>query len=117
MASIQIDKRDLTDPIAPQGMLMYYIRVSNAGPSTAKNLVVTDYLPAGLLFVGNTDSCLEGPSGVLTCKPGDLPAGATTSFLIMTLVDPTVVSGTILSNVAYVTSTTPLTNSVISDTE
>ncbi len=43
-ADIDVTKVDLTDPVAPGGGVLYQIVVSNAGPSDAQNVIVTDTL-------------------------------------------------------------------------
>ncbi len=67
--------------------------------------------------MSNTDSCVESPVGTLTCSLGTLAARSAKSFLLTAQVNATVVSGTVLLNNVAVTSTTPLVNSVLTDTE
>ena len=116
-ASLQIEKHDLADPVAPDAQLIYAIVVTNTGPSEARDVIVTDQLPAGVTFLGSTDSCAETASGLLDCRLGTLAAGSVTRFLVSVRVAATVVSGTTLINSVSVTSTTPLTRSTLSDTE
>ena len=117
LASIQIEKRDLSDPVAAESLLIYSIIVTNTGPSNAQNVVVTDTLPAQVTYMGSTDTCAESPAGHLSCSLNTLEAGSTENFLVTVLVDATVVSGTLLFNQVAITSTTPLTNSVLTDDE
>lgn len=83
--------------------LSYQITVSNNGPDTATNVVVTDTLPAGVTYLANTDSCVQGPPGTLTCNLGTLANGDTSTFTIQVLVAANLV-GTI-TNTATVTGT------------
>src|SRR5262249_15158813 len=43
--------------ITPPGSVVFTVRVTNAGPSTAKDVVITDPTPTGLTFVSNTGAC------------------------------------------------------------
>lgn len=52
--------------------------VSNAGPATAKGIVVRDRLPANLTFISSTD--FTSTSAVLTTAPFDLNAGTSQSL-------------------------------------
>ena len=117
LASLRIEKRDLSDPVAPEELLIYFIQVSNDGPGDAQNVIVTDTLPAELSFIDSTDTCVETTPGILTCQLDTLAAGASTDFLVTTRVAADVVTGTVLSNQATVTSTTPLTNSTLTASE
>ncbi len=117
LASIQVEKRDLVDPVAPDSLLIYYIVATNDGPSDAENVVLTDTLPAQVSYAGNSDNCIESPTGTLSCTLGTLAAGSTQSFLVTVLVDEAVVTGTVLLNQVAITSTTPLTHSVLTDDE
>jgi uncharacterized repeat protein (TIGR01451 family) len=113
IAQIGIDKYDLTDPVAPDGLLVYALVVTNSGPSLARAVVITDTLPPHVTYHSTTGVCAEGPAGVLTCAVGDLAAGARTTFLVVVRVDAAAQNGLVLRNVATLTSTTPLTNSTL----
>jgi uncharacterized repeat protein (TIGR01451 family) len=116
-ASLRIDKRDMNDPIAPEESLVYFIEVSNDGPGDALNVVVTDTLPAHLTYESSTDSCTETTPGILSCQLGAVAANSSVNFLVTTRVANNVITGTLLSNHVEVSSSTPLTNSVLTDTE
>ena len=84
----------------------YTLEVNNAGPSTARNVVVTDTLPAGVEFVSATPSTgsVNVVNNVLTWNVGNLASGAGASLTIDVKVLPTT-PATLLNN-ASVTSTT-----------
>ncbi len=63
---LSISKTDSPDPVVADNNLIYTVRVDNAGPFVAQNVVVTDTLPAGVTFV-STSGCAEDPGGVPTC--------------------------------------------------
>ena len=80
----------------------YTLIASNAGPSTASSLSVTDSLPAGVTFVSaNGGGALNG-NQVIWANLGNLAAGASTN-LTLTVTAPA--SGT-LSNTAVVVTPT-----------
>ncbi|HEY3760509.1 MAG TPA: tandem-95 repeat protein [Verrucomicrobiae bacterium] len=81
--------------------LVYTISVTNFGPSTASGVLVTDTLPAGVIFVSATGSGTTN-NGVASWNLTSLAANATTNFTL-TVAAP--VSGT-LTNTASVTSPT-----------
>jgi uncharacterized repeat protein (TIGR01451 family) len=78
--------------------------VKNWGPADATNVVVTDFLPAGVTFVA-TSGCAEDAAGVPSCTLGTIPAGGSASFTVTVAVDPATL-GTI-TNAVSVTSSTP----------
>ena len=48
----------LSDPVGPTAGLLYELQVSNAGPSDAQNVVVTDTLDANVTFVSASAGCV-----------------------------------------------------------
>lgn len=111
-ATLQAPSADLSlsiaacpDPVRPGQCLSYALTVSNAGPSDAKEVVVTDPLPAGLMDArfsadgGNVWARWDGSYTV-----GVLPAGAALTILISTQVESSIQEA--LLNVAVVTAAT-----------
>jgi len=80
-ADLSLTKVAVGAPAAPLlgDVFNYVLEVSNAGPSDATNVVVTDTLPPELAFVGSDCGMVEGPPGVLTWSVGTLVAGAMAS--------------------------------------
>jgi uncharacterized repeat protein (TIGR01451 family) len=103
-ADLRIAKFDDPDPANPGGTLTYTLWITNAGPSEATNVIVTDTLPAecGLL-----DSLPSNCSrhGLLVCDLGTLPAGGSKEIQVKVTVCPTS-TGTLL-NGAEVRSDVP----------
>lgn len=103
-ADLAVAKTDTPDPVIAGQQLTYDIRVTNNGPSTARNVRLDDPLPAGVSFSGY--SLLEGTGScamvgtVLSCDFGELAPGAGARVVITTLVSPSVPHGTLLSNTA-----------------
>ncbi len=111
-ADLSITKSDDPDPVVAGANLTYTINVSNSGPSTAVNVVVSDLLPATLSIVSvnatGGGSCNAGiPGSVPTvCTFASLVNGAGGVMTIVAHVGSSVPAGTILSNNASVSSDT-----------
>ncbi|MBT9611850.1 MAG: IPTL-CTERM sorting domain-containing protein [Burkholderiales bacterium] len=94
------------EPVTINTDLTYTLSVSNNGPQTATNVVLTDTLPPGALFISATTGCTHS-AGVVTCALGTLANGAT-SLLNIVIRLPS--AGTAINN-ASVTSDLPDPNS------
>ncbi len=108
-SDLSIAKTDSPDPVTVGSTLTYTLSISNAGPSTANNVVVTDTLPASVAFGSanaSQGSCSQA-SGVITCTVGAL--GVSASATITVVVTPTQ-TGTI-TNSATVAANETDTNS------
>jgi uncharacterized repeat protein (TIGR01451 family) len=58
-ADLQIEKTAAPDPATPGTDETYTLTVTNQGPNTAANVVVSDPLPAGLTFVSASPGCSQ----------------------------------------------------------
>ncbi len=82
----------------------YRLQVDNAGPSVARDVVITDTLPAGMTYDAASDPrCRAGTGRDVVCTIGDLGVGSTTVDIVVD-VDPTVVEA--LRNQATVAAST-----------
>ena len=61
--------------------ITWTIKVENIGQGTAKGVVVTDPLPAGIAWTESEPDCTIS-AGVLTCNVGDLAAGDTRTYTV-----------------------------------
>lgn len=105
-ADLSISKIDDADPVIAGDVLTYTIRVDNAGPSDAENVVVTDTLPPEVVLMA-TSGCAEDPVGVPTCSLGTIPANQFVEYQVAVQVDDQLLDGvTIVNNVTVTTTTT-----------
>ncbi|MCY2989815.1 MAG: hypothetical protein NTY19_18375 [Planctomycetota bacterium] len=102
-SDLRITKTDSPDPVLASGTLTYTLTVTNDGPAAAPNTVVTDTLPTNVTFV-SAPGCTHS-AGVVTSLPTTLNPGASVDYTITVTVNPGTPVGTVLSNVASVTST------------
>ncbi|MDH3434817.1 MAG: DUF11 domain-containing protein, partial [Gammaproteobacteria bacterium] len=99
MADLALTKSDSPDPVFSGGPdVTYTLTVTNNGPDDASNVVLTDTLPAGVVFGSATpgpDTCTES-SGIVTCNLGALAVDASTSVTIVVtpdiVIEPTVIT-------------------------
>jgi uncharacterized repeat protein (TIGR01451 family) len=103
LADISVAKTDSPDPVNVGSNLTYTVTVSNAGPSPATAVNLTDTLPAGLTFVSATPSA-GTCTGTTTasCSLGTINSGSSVTVTIVATV--TAAAPASLSNTATATS-------------
>ena len=101
-----VHKVGAPNPVAPGNNLIYFITVTNLGPSPADAVVVVDTLPAGVTFVSATPS--QGSCVSVNCSLGTLASGATATITVKVKVNPGTTGQ--ITNTACVSSNTPDTN-------
>lgn len=111
---LSITKADSADPVTAGESFTYTIVVSNAGPSAATGVTVTDVLPDGIQITSATSTAgtvttpasaqdtTEANPDDLTVAIGDLASGASETITVVATVLPAV--RTSLSNVVSVTT-------------
>ena len=102
-ASVSVTKL-LDSPVAPAiarvgDVVSYRIRYSTAAGVIARNVIVTDTLPAGLQYVSATPAATVSGS-VLTWALGDVAAGTTTDITLQTTVPATLPDSITVINTA-----------------
>ncbi|MFD8086385.1 hypothetical protein ACFV4F_32345 [Kitasatospora sp. NPDC059722] len=90
-ANLSVSKVLLTNPVVPGQQVQWRVSVANSGPSRARNVVVTDQVPAGVSGASMTAS--DGTAcpisgGVATCPAVEIPAGSSASWTLSGTLDP-----------------------------
>ncbi len=73
---------DVESRIVSGGVVRFSVSVDNAGPDTARNVVVGSSLRGVASIQASTSGCEEDPDGVSTCTLGDIAAEDSASFRI-----------------------------------
>jgi len=108
-ADLSVTKSDAPDPVAAGGLVTYHIVVENAGPDSAFDIEVVDTIPGGTTV---DEAGLAGwtvvvaPPTITVTNAGPLASGASVDIVVELIVDPGVLTGTILTNAVTVTSST-----------
>ncbi len=106
LADLSMVKTASSNPVTVGQVLTYTIAATNAGPSVARNVLITDTLPAGL---SNPQYSTDGGINWLPWPGGysvpTLASGAVLTVLIRGTVTPSAAGS--VSNTATVTSDTP----------
>jgi uncharacterized repeat protein (TIGR01451 family) len=121
---LHILKLDTPDPVPAGQQLTYTIYYSNTSQVVAKDVVITDTLPANIITGTATpppDGGTIGPGNVITWDVGTLDAGELLSNTLVVDVDSPLDNGTVLTNAAGITcsvgvytKTGPVTTTVVS---
>ena len=108
LADISVQKTGTPDPVVAGEVITYTITITNAGPSDAQSLAISDLLPVQLL---NGQFSLNGG---LSCQPwvspynhGTLAAGGSITIQVKGIVNANLPGGTWISNTAVANSSTP----------
>ncbi len=94
-------------PIPVGTLITYQLVGTNAGPSTAVGVVMTDTLPTGVSFVSSVPPVTTQAANLLTWNLGDLTAGQTVNIFYTVQVTT---AGVSFSNSAGIRSNTPELN-------
>ncbi len=112
VADLSLVKADSPDPVSAGAELTYVLTVSNAGPSTATGISLTDTLPTEVDYLGAVVSAgggtclpLAGVPTVVTCSLGSLDPGGAIVVTLTVRVKASVPNGTVINQVAAVSST------------
>jgi uncharacterized repeat protein (TIGR01451 family) len=124
--NLWVEKSDSPDPVVAGTNLTYTVVVHNIGGAPALDVVMEDRLPAGVSIVSITTtqgSCAVGVPGNAAlpnvCTMGTINNGSSVTVTLVVHVDPLVPDGSILTNDAKATTSSPdpdLTNNVDSET-
>ncbi|UCG23486.1 MAG: DUF11 domain-containing protein [Chloroflexota bacterium] len=90
VADLSLEKLATPEPATAGTALTYTLAISNAGPSVAYGVVLTDFLPPGVSYLSATSAhgidC--SASGQVTCQLDPLAAGQEILMTMLTAVDP-----------------------------
>jgi uncharacterized repeat protein (TIGR01451 family) len=103
VADLMITKLANPEPVVPGQTLTYTVSVTNLGPSSAIDAIVTDVLPAGLSNI--SASTTYGTWNAPTWTMGIFAVGATETLTITAIADE-LANGTTITNTAVVLSNT-----------
>ncbi len=105
-ADLSVSKTPATDPLIAGGVAAYTITVTNAGPASADNVVITDVLPSSIVFDPATSdpACLPGATGI-ECNLGTVGPGETRAIVVAGHLDPAF-NGASVDNTVSVTTDT-----------
>ncbi len=106
-ADVAIAKAVVEPSVAPGGIFTYRLVVTNAGPSTALGVVVTDPLPSPVTFVSSPQGCAAAGQ-LVTCPPlGSMAVGTSVTYDIRVRLEPLYPGdGSDIVNIATSTSST-----------
>ncbi|MFD2033816.1 COG1361 S-layer family protein, partial [Belliella marina] len=104
-ADLDIVKTATSATVVAGENISYTITVSNAGPSDAQDVTITDVLPSGTGFVSATNGGTEA-GGTVTWNLGTMAAGASVELTLVLSTESSLVAGTTISNIAVVDSPT-----------
>ncbi|GAA1956080.1 hypothetical protein GCM10009738_32510 [Kitasatospora viridis] len=94
-ASLTVSKVLLTDPVVPGQQIQWRVTVTNNGPSRARNVVVSDAVPAGVLNASMSASdgtACPIANGTATCPAVEIPAGQSSTWTLTGTLDPNATS-------------------------
>ncbi len=100
-ADLNVSQTDAPDPVTGGNALNYTVSVTNLGPDSATNVVVTDILPASVTFNSAEGAACTFASGVVTCVIASLAPGETVTVSI-TVGCPAVTTATAVTNMVSV---------------
>jgi uncharacterized repeat protein (TIGR01451 family) len=77
------------EPVIVGNNLVYTISVTNAGPDLARNVVVSQTLPAGVIYVSGSASqgSVSQSGGVVTGNLGNMAAGSVVTMFVTIGID------------------------------
>ncbi|MFL6275770.1 MAG: HYR domain-containing protein, partial [Blastocatellia bacterium] len=120
-ADLAVTKSDSPDPVFAGSNLTYTINFSNAGPSDAQTVTITDAVPANTTFVSavvTTGSGWTIPSppavggtGTVTFTKATVAAGETAVFTMVVKVDAATPNNSTITNTATAATVTTDSNS------
>ena len=108
-ADLSITKTAASDRVAPGAPIVYFITVTNNSGSAAGSISVVDNLPAEVAFISCSaqGGTCSGAGNNRTITFPSLAVGASATTVLIATVNSSVANGTIISNTATVSASTP----------
>jgi uncharacterized repeat protein (TIGR01451 family) len=107
-ADVTVVKTVSAAPVNAGETFTYTLLASNQGPSAAADVVVTDPLPTGVIFVSSAEGCAAAGQNVTCPAIATLNPGGSMAYHLVVQLDPNYTGdGSDLPNVATVASSTP----------
>jgi uncharacterized repeat protein (TIGR01451 family) len=109
-ADLTITNSAAPNPVLAGGTITYTVVVNNLGPAVATSVVWGSAVPVNTTFVSVTAS--SGTTGwtcslvSISCNIASFAPGASTTFTVKVVVNPTTASGTVITDTATVSSST-----------
>ena len=114
LANLSITKLSPAPQVLAGGEIVYTISVLNSGPSTARNVAITDALPAETTFVSADNGGVHS-AGTVSWTIPTINSGQKIDLKLTVKALESLVEGQVISNIAAVTSPTDPTGTKISD--
>ncbi|MGY6558297.1 MAG: T9SS type B sorting domain-containing protein, partial [Nitritalea sp.] len=103
VANLEVLKTPATVNVLAGESITYTIRVRNVGNAAARNVVVTDALPAGTVFESATAGGVFG-GGTVTWNVAEIAAGGEVVLELVLGIPANTVAGTVIRNIAVADS-------------
>lgn len=108
-SDLSVTKMDSPDPVVPGGTITYTITVTNSGPGSAADVVLSDEIPADTRQVSFDSppgwSCIAPTIGTVTCDNPSFDVGSAV-FTMTVEASSAFTTGAVITNTASVTSST-----------
>jgi uncharacterized repeat protein (TIGR01451 family) len=109
-ANLAVTNVGSPNPVIAGNNITYTVTVTNNGPGTSANVVLSETQPTNTTFVsiayasGTTGWSCSGTA--YSCSIASLPVGSSTTFTVVAKVGSAVASGTVITDTASVSATT-----------
>jgi len=105
-SDVTLTKQITSGPIVAGAPVSYLMTIRNGGPSNARNMALTDPIPAGTSLVSATasDDGTCQPGAVVTCGWPLVPVGSSRTIMLVVAVPSSALVGSIVTNTATVRS-------------
>jgi uncharacterized repeat protein (TIGR01451 family)/gliding motility-associated-like protein len=103
LSNLSITKTAGSPEVLSGGEITYTISVSNSGPSTARNVVITDVLPAETTFVSANNGGVN-TNGTISWTIPSINSGQKVDLVLIVKALDNLIDGQTITNIATVTS-------------